>query len=120
VLDTFHFFVGGSQLQDFRTLPVEKIFLVHVSDAMDVSLEELKTRHDCRTFPGCGTINYALIFQQLDRLGYHGAISLEVWNQQLMLADPIAVVRRGFESLLGLERRLLTGKTASQDEPQSR
>jgi 4-hydroxyphenylpyruvate dioxygenase len=116
VLDTFHFFMGGSEVEDLANLASEKIYLVHVSDAMNVPLEKLKTPHDWRTFPGYGIINFVPILEQLDRLGYQGAISLEIWNQQLHCADPADVVQRGFESLCGLEKLFVTGKMARQGE----
>lgn len=103
VLDTFHFFMGGSQVQHLAEVPIERIFLVHLSDAMNVPPEKLRIPHDWRTFPGQGTINYRPIFEHLGRSGYKGAFSLEVWNQKLHRDDPAEVVRRGFESLCGME-----------------
>jgi 4-hydroxyphenylpyruvate dioxygenase len=114
VLDTFHFFMGGSKTEDLANLPSGKIYFVHVSDAMNVPLEQLRTPHDWRTFPGCGIINFVPILEQLDRLGYQGAISLEIWNQQLHRADPADIVRRGFESLCGLGKLFVTEKMARQ------
>ena len=57
VSDTFHFYLGSSKVEDLVKVPTGKIFLVHVSDAMDVSPEKLRTNHDYRTFPGQGTLN---------------------------------------------------------------
>jgi sugar phosphate isomerase/epimerase len=107
VLDTFHFFMGGSKAQDLAEVPIERIFLVHLSDAMNVPVETLRLPHDWRTFPGQGIINYRPIFEQLGRLGYKRAISLEVWNQELHRADPAEVVRKGFESLCRLEHSVM-------------
>jgi sugar phosphate isomerase/epimerase len=112
VLDTFHFFMGGSEAEDLANIPSEKIYLVHVSDAMNVPLEKLRTPHDWRTFPGFGIINFMPILEQLDRLGYQGAFSLEIWNQQLHHTQPADVVRRGFESLCSLEKLFVTEKMA--------
>jgi sugar phosphate isomerase/epimerase len=109
LLDTFHFFLGGSKVDDLRNVPGEKIFLVHVSDAMDVSREKLKTHHDYRTFPGQGIIEFAPLFEGLADLEYQGPISLEIWNQQLRREDPAELVRKGFDSLLTLGP-LLNGK----------
>jgi sugar phosphate isomerase/epimerase len=113
LLDTFHFFLGGSKIDDLRNVPGEKIFLVHVSDAMDVSREKLMTHHDYRTFPGQGKIDFAPLFKQLNCLGYEGSISLEIWNQQLRRKDPAEVVRKGFESLRTLA--LLLGKERTSE-----
>ena len=103
IIDTFHFFLGGSKLEDFARLSPGEIFLVHVSDAMNIPMEKLRIPHDNRTFPGDGTIDYAPIIQQLKRLRYDGAISLEIWNSELHKSDPRAAVLRGAESLRRLE-----------------
>ena len=83
---------------------VAKIFLVHLSDAMDVSQDKLKTHHDYRTFPGEGTLDFAPLLERLQRLGYDGAYSLEIWNQRLLEADPEKVAQRGFNSLMALQQ----------------
>jgi len=71
--------------------------------AMKLPMETLRIPHDNRTFPGEGTIDYAPIVQQLKRLRYDGAISLEIWNSELHKSDPEAAVKRGAESLRHLE-----------------
>jgi 2-keto-myo-inositol isomerase len=103
IIDTFHFFLGGSKLEDFDRMAPGEIFLVHVSDAMKLPLEKLRIPHDNRTFPGEGTIDFSPIFQQLKRLKYDGAVSLEIWNRELHQANPVEVVERGAESLARLE-----------------
>jgi len=99
VIDTFHFFLGGSKLSDFEGMAPGEIFLVHVSDALNLPLEKLRIPHDNRTFPGDGIIDFTPIFKRLDRLGYGGAISLEIWNSALHQSNPAEVVKRGYESL---------------------
>ena len=103
IIDTFHFFLGGSKIEDFNRLSPGEIFLVHVSDALDLPMETLRIPHDNRTFPGEGTIDYAPIIRELKRLRYDGAISLEIWNSELHKSDPAAAVKRGAESLRHLE-----------------
>ena len=45
------------------------------------------------------SIDFAPIFQQLNRLRYDGAISLEIWNRELHQANPAEVVKRGVRVL---------------------
>ncbi len=104
VLDSFHFYLGGSRLEDLNEATVGKIFLVHLSDAMAVSPEKLRTHHDFRTFPGEGTLDFSSLLDRLGRLRYQGAFSLEIWNQRMMDADPKDVVQRGYESMVRLEK----------------
>lgn len=99
IIDTFHFFLGGSKPEDFARVTPGEIFLVHVSDAMNIPMEKLRIPHDNRTFPGDGTIGYAPIVEQLKRLKYAGPISLEVWNSEYHKGDPTVMVKRGAETL---------------------
>jgi len=112
VLDTFHFFLGGSRVADFEQMAPGEIFLVHVSDAMNLPLEKLRIPHDNRTFPGDGIIDFAPIFRQLDRLRYDGAISLEIWNRELHESNPAEVVKKGCASLQRIESMLRNNQTA--------
>jgi 2-keto-myo-inositol isomerase len=106
LLDTFHYFLGGSTPKDLAAIPAEKVFLVHVSDAMAVSREKLSTFHDYRTFPGDGTIDYTPVLDWMKRTRYGGAVSLEIWNQELLKGDPESTARRGIGSL----RKLTDGE----------
>jgi len=110
VIDTFHFFLGGSQVADFQPMAPGEVFLVHVSDAMNFPLEMLRIPHDNRTFPGEGIIDFAPVFEQLDRLRYDGVISLEIWNRQLHQSNPAEVVKKGRESLQRMESKLHHGQ----------
>jgi 2-keto-myo-inositol isomerase len=106
VIDTFHFFLGGSKVADFERMAPGEVFLIHVSDAMDLPLEKLRIPHDNRTFPGDGIIDFAPVLEQLDRLRYDGAISLEIWNRELHQSNPAEVVKKGRESLQRIESKL--------------
>jgi sugar phosphate isomerase/epimerase len=99
LVDTFHFHLSGSSLDDLRGITADELALVHVSDAMDLPREQLFAYHDNRTFPGEGIIDYAPIGGALAECGYHGALSLEIWNQSLLKSNPAATARRGVESL---------------------
>ncbi len=111
LVDTFHFFLGGSKVADFESMKPGEVFLVHISDAMDLPPEKLRIPHDNRTFPGEGTINFAPIFEQLSRLEYDGAISLEIWNRGLHQSNPAEVVKKGADSLRRIEDLLRNNPT---------
>lgn len=106
VIDAFHFFLGGSKLADFDALKGSEIFLVHVSDAMNLPMEKLRVPHDNRTFPGEGIIDFVPFFEQLGRLGYQGAVSLEIWNSEVHRADPAEIVRKSCAALQRMEGML--------------
>jgi sugar phosphate isomerase/epimerase len=102
IIDTFHFTLGGSKIEDFSRRKPGDIILVHVSDALDLPMEKLRIPHDNRTFPGEGTIDYRPIFSEIKRLQYSGPISLEVWNSEYQKRDPEVLVRRGADTLQSL------------------
>ena len=76
VLDTFHFYVGDSELDDIDAVAPEKIFIVHVSDAEDLPRSELGPDH--RLFPGEGIIPLAGILGRLGQIGYDQVVSVKV------------------------------------------
>lgn len=96
LVDTFHFFKGGSKIKDFREVPVEKIFLVHLNDAPDLPIDSKVMCFDHRAFPGEGTFPLkdfldVLILEKR----YNGWISLEVLNQENPKIDYLGVAERG-------------------------
>jgi sugar phosphate isomerase/epimerase len=97
-LDSFHIFAAQSPLDALDELDPAKIFLVQLSDFMwqDVSSfeERMATARTFRVFPGEGVHSDALaeMVLRLDRIGYRGDYSFEVFNddyQQLPL-DTVA------------------------------
>jgi sugar phosphate isomerase/epimerase len=99
-LDSFHIFAAQDELEDLETLDPQRIFLVQLSDFMwqqtPTFEERITTARTFRVFPGEGVHSeqLATLVQCLDRLGYRGDYSFEVFNddyQQLPL--PIVAAR---------------------------
>jgi sugar phosphate isomerase/epimerase len=93
-LDSFHIFAAQDALSDLDLLDPQRIFLVQLSDFMwqetPTFEERLTTARTFRVFPGEGVHSEALaqLVVALDRLGYRGDYSFEVFNddyQQLPL-----------------------------------
>jgi len=97
VIDTFHFYKGGSTIADLEEVTGDKFFLVHVSDCPDLPREELEDRH--RVFPGAGAIALEMIAAALVNKGYRGFFSLELFNEEYWAADPFLVAQEGIQSL---------------------
>lgn len=77
-LDLFHYFVGPSKFEDLGLLSVANLFHVQVSDMADRP-RELAGDAD-RIMPGDGDFHMQPIFEHLRRIGYEGAVSLELLN----------------------------------------
>ena len=120
-VDSFHVFAAGSPLTDLDYLDPEKIYLVQLSDFMWQETrtfeERIATARHFRVFPGEGVHSEQLaeLVKRLDRLGYRGDYSFEVFNddyQQLPLAT---VAERARRSALWLAEDVLRRSTPLPD-----
>ena len=102
-LDSYHIFATKSALDDLDLLLPEKIFLVQLADFMwqevRTAEERIATARHFRVFPGEGVHSAALadLVTRLDRIGYRGDYSFEVFNddyRQIPLATVAARARR--------------------------
>ena len=102
-IDSFHAFATKTPLEDLELLDPQKIFLVQLADFMWNEVpsfeERINTARHFRVFPGEGVHSEALadLVMRLDRLGYRGDYSFEVFNddyQQIPLATVAARARR--------------------------
>lgn len=91
-LDLFHYYTGPSKFEDLGLLDANMLYHVHISDLSGVP-RELATDAD-RILPGDGDFQVAPILDQLSRIGYTGAISVEVLNPALwqIPVDRVAAV----------------------------
>ncbi|MDP1532115.1 MAG: sugar phosphate isomerase/epimerase family protein [Rubrivivax sp.] len=103
-LDSFHIFAAQDDLADLDRLDPQRIHLVQLSDFMwqqtPTFEERMSTARTFRVFPGEGvhSAQLAQLVIQLDRLGYRGDYSFEVFNddyQQLPLPLVAERARRG-------------------------
>jgi sugar phosphate isomerase/epimerase len=100
VLDSFHILSNNTTLDSISDIPLEKIALVQLSDYMwrDIHSpqERLETARHLRVFPGEGTHSHELsdILRRIDRCGYRGDYSFEVFNDDYLQMPPEAG-RRG-------------------------
>jgi sugar phosphate isomerase/epimerase len=97
VLDTFHFYRGGSTMEMLEEVPGERILLVQLSDCMDLPRHELEDRH--RVYPGEGAIGFESLLGALSAKGYSGYWSLELPNEDYWQEDPLLVAQDGMRAL---------------------
>ena len=107
-LDSFHIFAAKTALDEIDYLDPSKIFLVQLSDFMwqeaKTFEERMATARTFRVFPGEGVHSEQIVdlVLRLDRLGYAGDYSFEVFNddyQQLPLPLVAQRARRSAEWL---------------------
>jgi sugar phosphate isomerase/epimerase len=107
-LDSFHMLAMGARLEELDWLDPDKIFIVQLADFMWQEIrsveERISTARHFRVFPGEGvhSAQLAELVTRLDRIGYRGDYSFEVFNddyQQMPLPVVAQRARRAAEWL---------------------
>ena len=112
-IDSFHIFAAKTSLEEIDYLDPSKIFLVQLADFMwqetKTFEERMSTARTFRVFPGEGVHSEQLVelVQKLDRLGYDGDYSFEVFNDDYQQMPLPMVAERGRRSALWLAEDVL-------------
>ena len=107
-LDSFHIFAADTPLDRIEELDPQRIFLVQLSDFMwnetRTFEERMTTARTFRVFPGEGVHSEALadLVLRLQRLGYQGDYSFEVFNDDYQQLPLNVVAERAHRSALWL------------------
>lgn len=86
VLDSFHFYAGGSEIETIGKLDPKKLFIFHINDAEDLPKSELTDAN--RLLPGSGILPLTAIKAQLDNIGYNTVASIELFRPEYWERDP--------------------------------
>ncbi|MBK8072283.1 MAG: sugar phosphate isomerase/epimerase [Ramlibacter sp.] len=112
-IDSFHIFAAGTPLEAIDELDPSKIFLVQLSDFMWQETrtfeERMTTARTFRVFPGEGvhSAELASLVLRLDRLGYRGDYSFEVFNDDYQQLPLPVVAQRSRRSAVWLAQEVL-------------
>ena len=112
-IDSFHIFAANTALDDIEELEPEKIFLVQLSDFMwqetPTFEERMTTARTFRVFPGEGVHSEQLaqLVMRLDRIGYRGDYSFEVFNDDYQQLPLDVVAERARRSAMWLHQDVL-------------
>jgi 2-keto-myo-inositol isomerase len=96
VIDSFHFYAGGSTIESIDALSAERIFIFHINDSEDLPREQLEDRH--RLLPGLGILPLKQIVAAFRRIGYDRVASVEIFRPEYWELDPFALARQARES----------------------
>jgi 2-keto-myo-inositol isomerase len=110
VIDTYHFYAGGSSFEAIDRLDPKKLFILHVNDAEDLPKEELNDSK--RLYPGLGILPIKEIKERLDAIGYYGPVSVEIFRPEYWEEDPFkvaATAKAATEQALGLGQHAAGG-----------
>ena len=96
LMDTFHYFVSQVSDDDTRSIPVEKLYGVHVNDCEDRLLDELEDQH--RLYPTFGVIPLQQKLSILSEMGYQGYLSVELFRPSYWEQPIEDIVRDAYAS----------------------
>jgi sugar phosphate isomerase/epimerase len=111
--DSFHMVASKTPLEDLELLDPRKVFLVQLADFMWTEVrsfeERMATARHFRVFPGEGVHSDAIaeLVMRLDRLGYRGDYSFEVFNDDYQQIPLEAVCARAHRSAVWLGEEVL-------------
>jgi sugar phosphate isomerase/epimerase len=98
LLDPFHMYVGGSTEHSLQYLRGANIGIVHVNDYPAVPSRQQIADRD-RVFPGAGIAPTHTLARLLDRAGYRGYLSLELFIEGYGEESALEVAKRGLETI---------------------
>jgi len=104
-IDSFHILATGTSREPLEEIVAGKIFLVQLADFMWREIrsreERIDTARHYRVFPGEGvhSTDVAQLVRTLDRLGYRGDYSFEVFNDDYTQLPQAVVAERARRSV---------------------
>src|SRR5512141_2022328 len=96
VIDTFHFYAGGSSLDDLRRVPIARVIVLHLNGCADLPRDELTDAH--RLYPGEGVIPIDAILSSLHARGFDGVASIEIFRPEYWEQHPADVARTAYDA----------------------
>ncbi len=98
VLDPFHLWRGGSSLEDVPDLTGDRIGILHFND-VPAGVPREMAGDEVRVMPGDGCLPLRELVAEVQRRGYQGFVSLELFNRAYWQQDPYEVAKIGLEKM---------------------
>jgi 2-keto-myo-inositol isomerase len=103
VIDSFHFYAGGSTIEMIDKLDPRRLMIFHINDAEDLPREVLNDSH--RLLPGLGILHLKAMLAAFNRIGYDGVASVEIFRPEYWERDPLELAREAVDAT----RQLFSG-----------
>ncbi len=91
VVDTAHFYAGGSTLESVAAVDPQRLVVLHINDVEDIPRTQITDGH--RLYPGDGVIPLRSILRTFRAIGFDGVVSVELFREEYWRQDPLAVAR---------------------------
>ncbi len=97
-LDAAHFYAGGGLIGEIGRLDPRRIFAFHLDDLEDAPKEALSDAS--RLLPGLGVVPLRDICEALQRIGYAGPCSIELFRPEYWSWDPLQLAVQARQAAL--------------------
>ena len=104
VLDPFHIFRGGGDVESIAKLTGGQIAVSHFNDIPASPAREQQEDPD-RVMPGDGVYDLARYLELVNQVGYRSWLSLELFREDLWQQDPREVARIGLDKMRAVVER---------------
>jgi 2-keto-myo-inositol isomerase len=91
VIDSFHFYAGGSNVSMIEKLDPRLIYIFHINDAEDLPRAQLEDRH--RLLPGLGILPLREMMSAFRSIGYDDVASVEIFRPEYWERDPFELAQ---------------------------
>ena len=96
--DVYHLYKGGSQLSGLQLLSGTALPVIHMNDyPADPPRTSITDAH--RVYPGDGVAPLKAILRDLQKIGFRGVLSLELFNRDYWKQDALTVAKTGIEKM---------------------
>ena len=102
VIDSFHFYAGGSTIEMIEAITPERLAIFHINDAEDLPRDQLTDAK--RLFPGLGILPLKEIISAFRRIGYDQVASVEIFRPEYWERDPFELARDAKRAMEGVLR----------------
>ncbi len=107
IVDTAHFYAGGSTLESIKEVDPNRLVVLHINDVEDVPKPDITDGH--RLYPGEGVIPLQDILGAVRATGWDGVLSVELFREEYWKQDPLAVAREAKARTDAVWERMLRG-----------
>ena len=105
VVDTAHFYAGGSTLDSIREVDPQRLVVLHINDVEDVAKPDITDGH--RLYPGEGVVPLQDILGAVRVTGWDGVLSVELFREEYWQLDPLTVAREAKARTSAVWERIL-------------
>jgi 2-keto-myo-inositol isomerase len=104
IIDTAHFYSGGSIVESIRTMDPDKLVVLHINDVESgVAKPDILDGH--RLYPGDGVVPLDDILGAAQAIGWDGVLSVELFREEYWRLDPLSVAGEAKEKTVAAWER---------------